>query len=221
MNLNYSVYTKKFFTYIINSCLLMDKSYYKNDDIKYNSKYFTDIIPLKNKIKILYGFDYQNSINGNKNLENIYIKTKYLINMLLKYLIILETNKNKTNFKNTDKEIELFNNELLKINKNKNLEIILFNFYYELDSYMNFINFLVEIILKNNLYLNENIDIKETKINLIEKNIKKYYLKNLNKLEKNNNYNIEELKNIYYTEPYLITKELIETIVLYDNYQII
>jgi hypothetical protein len=221
MNLNYSVYTKKFFTYIINSCLLMDKSYYKNDDIKYNSKYFTNIIPLKNKIKILYGFDYQNSINGNKNLENIYIKTKYLINMLLKYLIILETNKNKTNFKNTDKEIELFNNELLKINKNKNLEIILFNFYYELDSYMNFINFLVEIILKNNLYLNENIDIKETKINLIEKNIKKYYLKNLNKLEKNNNYNIEELKNIYYTEPYLITKELIETIVLYDNYQII
>ena len=72
MTHNYSTFTKKFFTYIINTCLLMDKSYYKNNDIigEENSKYFTDTMSINNKVKILYGFDYQNNIYKNKPIEN-------------------------------------------------------------------------------------------------------------------------------------------------------
>jgi hypothetical protein len=199
----------------------MDKSYYQIDDILYkeNSKYFTSVIPINDKINILYDFDYQNNIN--KNAKNIYKQTKNLINILLKYLVILK--KNNLSFKNTDKEQLLFKNDLLKINQNNILEYILFNLYYELDSYMNSVYNLVQIVIKNNLYLEKNIDIKEIKINLMKKNIKKYYLKNFDKsnLDTNYNYSKNELINISFMEPSLITKELIETKVLYDYKYII
>ena len=221
MNSDYTIFTKKFFTYLINTCLLMDKSYYQIDDILYkeNSKYFTSVIPINDKINILYDFDYQNNIN--KNAKNIYKQTKNLINILLKYLVILK--KNNLSFKNTDKEQLLFKNDLLKINQNNILEYILFNLYYELDSYMNSVYNLVQIVIKNNLYLEKNIDIKEIKINLMKKNIKKYYLKNFDKsnLDTNYNYSKNELINISFMEPSLITKELIETKVLYDYKYII
>ncbi len=220
---NYSTFTKEFFTYIINTCLLMDKSYYKNDDIivEENSKYFTDTMSINKKVKILYGFDYQNNIYKNKKIENIYKKTKYLINILLKYLIILETSKNKLNLINMDKKLILLGDDLIKINLNNNiLEYILFNLYYDLDSYMNSINNLAHVIKINNLYLKENIDFNEKKIDLIEKVVNEYYSsysKKFNKIiniNSNNYLNIDELKNISFNEPYLITKEVIESIVL-------
>ncbi len=224
MTQNYSTFTKKFFTYIINTCLLMDKSYYRNEDIifKDNSKYFTNLISIDKKLKVLYGFDYQNNINKNKKIENIYKKTKHLINILLKYLIIIQKNKNKLNLINKDKELILLANDLVKINLNDNiLEYILFYFYYDLDSYINSVSNLAEIVTINNLYLNENIDLKEIKIDILEKIVNKYYSKkskNLKKISNNedNYYNIENIQNISYNEPSFITKKVIELTILHN-----
>jgi hypothetical protein len=225
MSRNYSIFTKKFFTYIINTCLLMDESYYKNDNIIVEDgiKYFTNPMSINKKLKILYDFDYENNIYNNKNVEKIYKKTKYLINILLKYLIILETNKNKLNLINQDKELILFEEDLIKINLDNNiLEYILFNFNYELDSYINLINNLAEITKNNNLYLKKNVNLKEIKIDLIEKIVNEYYSSNSENLKKLTNTdiiyfnNIDKLKDISFNDPILITKEVIESIVLYN-----
>ncbi len=225
MSRNYSIFTKKFFTYIINTCLLMDESYYKNDNIivEDSIKYFTNPMSINKKLKILYDFDYENNIYNNKNVEKIYKKTKYLINILLKYLIILETNKNKFNLINQDKELILFGEDLIKINLDNNiLEYILFNFNYELDSYINLINNLAEITKNNNLYLKKNVNLKEIKIDLIEKIVNEYYSLNSENFKKLTNTdiiyfnNIDRLKDISFNDPILITKEVIESIVLYN-----
>jgi hypothetical protein len=203
----------------------MDESYYKNDNIIVEDgiKYFTNPMSINKKLKILYDFDYENNIYNNKNVEKIYKKTKYLINILLKYLIILETNKNKFNLINQDKELILFEEDLIKINLDNNiLEYILFNFNYELDSYINLINNLAEITKNNNLYLKKNVNLKEIKIDLIEKIVNEYYSSNSENFKKLTNTdiiyfnNIDRLKDISFNDPILITKEVIESIVLYN-----
>lgn len=196
----------------INICL-DDSLIFCLDIVKKDNLIFDDINKLENieklsideKITLLYKLNFPNYFIKKNNFKDVYDKIFDEINYLIKFIVIcdIENNKNNLNYFKTNNNLLTLSKNVIKSNLKNDILLILFNFYYGFDCFINSISYLAKIINKNKPYSLKNINT----IDIFKNVVNEYFIK-----EKDNLLNLSN-KNIDLEYVYIVATDM-----LFDKY---
>lgn len=224
-NTVYSEYTRRFFTCLIDICVLNEKSYFDNNLIvKTNNNYWVDSNPV-DKFEFLYKNMFFNKIYTDEYEKIINSKILSVFKTFMEFTFIFQVYQDTIDDKTYD-DIKSFGFDLIIINKitSFNLEELLFDIYYNFgfSSHIDSIYKLIKLVVDNNLYLNKKVRFDEINFDVIYNFVQNQklinYHTNIQKAKelviKNQNMN-NWAYDIFFDSPTtIVTKNMMESLVI-------